>query len=72
MEIQSVIIEGGAKTLRSFIDLGLWDEARVFVGDNIFKLGIKSPQLKGVIKYKRKIYNDSLTIYKNENDINFD
>jgi len=69
--IQSVIIEGGAKSLQSFIDLGLWDEARVFVGDNIFRFGIKSPHFKGVNKYKRNILNDGLTIFKNENGIAF-
>ena len=69
--IQSVIIEGGARTLQSFIDLGLWDEARVFVGDNIFGIGIKSPHLKGENKYKRSILNDGLTIFKNENGMTF-
>jgi diaminohydroxyphosphoribosylaminopyrimidine deaminase/5-amino-6-(5-phosphoribosylamino)uracil reductase len=28
-QIQSLIVEGGAKTLQSFIDKGLWDELRV-------------------------------------------
>jgi diaminohydroxyphosphoribosylaminopyrimidine deaminase/5-amino-6-(5-phosphoribosylamino)uracil reductase len=31
-DIQSVIIEGGAHTLNSFINAGLWDEARIFTG----------------------------------------
>src|SRR5690606_30451349 len=30
--IQSLIVEGGSQTLQSFIDAGLWDEARVFTG----------------------------------------
>jgi len=30
MEIQSLIVEGGAKTLQTFIDEELWDEAMVF------------------------------------------
>lgn len=29
-KIQSVIVEGGANTLQSFIEAGLWDEARIF------------------------------------------
>ncbi len=45
--IQSVLIEGGAKTLQSFIDASLWDEARVFKGPVIFKSGTKAPMLKG-------------------------
>ena len=65
MEIQSLIIEGGAYTLKSFIDAGLWDEARVFVGDQIFKEGIKSPVL-GIGPYaKQKIANDVMYLYKN-------
>jgi diaminohydroxyphosphoribosylaminopyrimidine deaminase/5-amino-6-(5-phosphoribosylamino)uracil reductase len=28
-QIQSLIVEGGAKTLQSFIDQNLWDEIRV-------------------------------------------
>jgi diaminohydroxyphosphoribosylaminopyrimidine deaminase / 5-amino-6-(5-phosphoribosylamino)uracil reductase len=64
--IQSVIIEGGSKTLQSFIDLGLWDEARIFIGDRIFKKGIKSPKLDGKVEKKRGIINDRLTIYKKD------
>ena len=29
LNIQSVLVEGGAKMLQSFIDEGLWDEVRV-------------------------------------------
>lgn len=41
--IQSVIIEGGAQTLQTFITVNLWDEARVFTGDVTFGEGIKAP-----------------------------
>ncbi len=63
--VQSVIIEGGSKTLQSFIDLGLWDEARIFIGDNFFKNGIRSPKLNGRAEKRTRIINDRLTIYKN-------
>ncbi len=43
--IQSLIVEGGAQTLQTFIDEDLWDEALVFVGENTFKTGIKSPKI---------------------------
>ncbi len=43
--VNSVIIEGGAVLLQSFIDAGLWDEARVFTGAVQFKRGIKAPVL---------------------------
>ena len=32
-EIQSIIVEGGRKTLQNFIDKGYWDEARVFTSN---------------------------------------
>ncbi|TSD67952.1 bifunctional diaminohydroxyphosphoribosylaminopyrimidine deaminase/5-amino-6-(5-phosphoribosylamino)uracil reductase RibD [Inquilinus sp. KBS0705] len=42
-DIQSVIIEGGAHTLNSFIDAGLWDEARIFTAPSVLTDGIKAP-----------------------------
>ena len=41
--IHSVIVEGGSKTLQHFIDSGLWDEARVFTGQEEFGNGITAP-----------------------------
>jgi diaminohydroxyphosphoribosylaminopyrimidine deaminase/5-amino-6-(5-phosphoribosylamino)uracil reductase len=35
-KLQSVIIEGGSKLLNSFIESGLWDEARIFKSKQIF------------------------------------
>ncbi len=61
--INSVIIEGGTKTLQSFIDEQLWDEARVFIGLSEFNDGIKAPLLKGILISESKIKNDSLKIY---------
>ena len=64
-EIQSVIIEGGAKTLQGFIDVNLWDEAYVFVGAILFKDGLKASELKKAPSEIRKISNDTLAVYKN-------
>lgn len=44
--IQSVFVEGGAALLQSFINLNLWDEARIFYGKNKFNEGISAPVLK--------------------------
>jgi len=41
--IQSVLVEGGSTTLQHFIDLGLWDEARVITGQEEFGAGIAAP-----------------------------
>ena len=63
-QIQSVIIEGGSKTLQSFIDKNLWDEARIFTGKNIFENGTKAPTIKGKINSTETILKDQLTILK--------
>ena len=65
-EIQSVIIEGGAKTLQSFIDSGLWDEARVFTGEIQFKNGVKAPSIDAESKLKQDHTGDILRIYSND------
>ena len=44
-KIQSVIIEGGAKTLSLFIETGLWDEARILIGDQQWGEGVQAPSL---------------------------
>lgn len=64
-KIQSVIIEGGTKTLQTFIDANLWDEARVFIGENEFINGIKAPVLKSVVTFEEKIKSDTLRTYIN-------
>ena len=64
--IQSVIIEGGSKTLQTFIDANLWDEARIFVGNCTFEKGIKAPILNKMYQEKSEtIDTDKLLIFKN-------
>jgi diaminohydroxyphosphoribosylaminopyrimidine deaminase/5-amino-6-(5-phosphoribosylamino)uracil reductase len=44
--ILSVMVEGGAKLLQSFIDEGLWDEARVITNETLFiGEGMPAPKL---------------------------
>ena len=63
--IQSLIVEGGKKTLESFIEANLWDEAYKFTGNKFFKSGIKAPDISGTIIQTEETDNDKLTIYKN-------
>ena len=65
-EIQSLIIEGGAYTLSSFIESGIWDEARVFEGAQTFNGGIKAPELKDKPYTKEEVLNDTMFLYKNK------
>ena len=43
--IQSLIVEGGTKLLQSFIDAGLWDEARIETAPVRLGEGVKAPVL---------------------------
>ena len=63
--LQSIIIEGGAQLLNSFIDQNLWDESRVFTGIKEFKKGLKAPELKREPQQTETIDTDSLNIYIN-------
>jgi diaminohydroxyphosphoribosylaminopyrimidine deaminase/5-amino-6-(5-phosphoribosylamino)uracil reductase len=64
-QLQSVIIEGGRQTLQTFIDANLWDEARVFIGEEKFSSGVNAPTITGKIVAKSKIESDELLIYLN-------
>lgn len=57
-QIQSIVVEGGLKTLQSFIDAGLWDEARVFTGDYNFGNGIPAPAFRHKPK-KTEVFDES-------------
>lgn len=66
-KIQSVIIEGGRQTLQTFIDANLWNEARIFVGEKTFSMGVNAPNISGEETCAIKIKNDVLKILKNKN-----
>lgn len=45
LKIQSVIIEGGKKTLEKFLENGLWDEVRILVGNQCWGNGLRAPKI---------------------------
>jgi diaminohydroxyphosphoribosylaminopyrimidine deaminase / 5-amino-6-(5-phosphoribosylamino)uracil reductase len=61
-DIQSVIIEGGARTLNSFIEAGLWDEARILTGTPVLGDGIKASYIEGIEGERLTIGTDQLQI----------
>lgn len=65
MEIQSLLVEGGAKTIKSFQQAGLWDEARVFTGKKKFGEGIIAPDTVGKPVQKLFPGDDFLEIFRN-------
>ncbi len=64
--IQSIIIEGGKKTIQSFIDAHLWDEARVFIGGINLNKGTKAPKINNTIYSKSYLKKDTLLTYRND------
>jgi diaminohydroxyphosphoribosylaminopyrimidine deaminase / 5-amino-6-(5-phosphoribosylamino)uracil reductase len=57
LHINSVIVEGGSKLLQSFIDSGIWDEARVITNQELFiPDGVSSPELSGATLVKSENY----------------
>lgn len=65
--IQSIIVEGGKKTLDLFIQQNLWDEAWVFNSKNKFVEGIPSPTLPTSPCKEEELGDNVLQIYKNTN-----
>ncbi|MES2387314.1 MAG: bifunctional diaminohydroxyphosphoribosylaminopyrimidine deaminase/5-amino-6-(5-phosphoribosylamino)uracil reductase RibD [Bacteroidota bacterium] len=64
--IQSVIVEGGQKVLISFIDSGLWDEARIFVAPAKFKTGIRAPSMHLPLNHTFDAEDNKLYIIENQ------
>lgn len=63
--IQSVLVEGGNKTLKTFIENNIWDEARVFKSTNKLKKGVLAPKINGTKFYEENIKDDNLKIIRN-------
>ncbi|MGV3766501.1 MAG: bifunctional diaminohydroxyphosphoribosylaminopyrimidine deaminase/5-amino-6-(5-phosphoribosylamino)uracil reductase RibD [Chitinophagaceae bacterium] len=65
-KIQSVLIEGGAKTLSSFLEADLFDEVRVITNENLTAgSGIKAP-LPGKLEHLETVHigSDAVTIFR--------
>lgn len=70
LKIQSVLVEGGARLLQSFIDEGLWDEIRrisnkrLSPDDNGRKNGLPAPQFNAAAKVKElTLQDDTVEIF---------
>jgi diaminohydroxyphosphoribosylaminopyrimidine deaminase/5-amino-6-(5-phosphoribosylamino)uracil reductase len=66
-QVQSLFVEGGASTLKMFIESGLWDEARVFSATLNFKSGLRAPAIEGKVFGTADLAGDLLTTYYNLN-----
>ena len=67
LRIQSVMVEGGAQLLQSFIDENSWDEARVITNNELVAgEGLAAPNLgKACLLNDQRIFSDTLQYFRN-------
>jgi len=65
--IQSLFVEGGRFLLNQLIELNMWDEARVLIGDKMFIKGVSAPNIHGTPTYSKSYIDDKLLIFNNFN-----
>ncbi len=63
-EVSSVIVEGGALLINSFLGENLWDEARVFSGNMPFHAGVKAPVIRLEPFESIRFRNNALKFYQ--------
>ena len=64
-KVQSVLVEGGSQLLQSFLDLNVWNEAKVFKSKTTFGKGIAAPVLRGTLVDNQQLMDDQLFHYVN-------
>ena len=66
----SCLIEGGTKTLQSFIDAGLWDEARVITNTSLnIERGIAAPVLSDAyFTYSLNVFSDRINFFTKQSN----
>jgi len=71
-QVSSVLVEGGAQTLRTFIASQFWDEARVVCTPHWLGQGVEAPKLIGQIVHEEILGTDSIkTIHPNDYEYHF-
>ncbi|MCL1933596.1 MAG: bifunctional diaminohydroxyphosphoribosylaminopyrimidine deaminase/5-amino-6-(5-phosphoribosylamino)uracil reductase RibD [Candidatus Azobacteroides sp.] len=63
--IQSLMVEGGAKLLQSFLNENLWDEVQIEVAAFPLTKGVVAPVPKGILQNVQKCENSVLFHYRN-------
>ena len=63
-KIQSVIVEGGAVLLESFLNQGFWDEIRVFKSPKVLGTGLAAPVVRGRLIATERVGDDWLMTYR--------
>ncbi|MFN8365553.1 MAG: RibD family protein, partial [Cloacibacterium normanense] len=65
-QIQSVLVEGGSRTLQTFIDQNLWDETIIIKNENLLlENGTKAPKFNGKPTEEKFFRDNVVSIYRN-------
>lgn len=67
MQIQSVLVEGGAMLLQSFLSAGIWDEVRIITNNSLtVSMGLPAPECNnGVLMQTAHCESDSIQYFTN-------
>lgn len=67
LKIQSVLVEGGAQLLQSFIDEGMWDEIRIITNNElVVPQGLPAPRMQsGRLLHQESLFSDTLQYFVN-------
>ena len=66
-QIQSVLIEGGSRTLQTFINANLWDETIIIKNENlILENGTKAPNFEGNLTEEKIFRDNKVSFYRNK------
>ncbi len=68
LNLQSMLVEGGAKLLQAFINEGLWDEARMICNEElVISNGLAAPLLiHQQLTHKEKMGSDTVSYFTNK------
>ena len=68
LKIQSVLVEGGARLLQSFIDEEMWDEARIITNEEIrIRDGLPAPELNLAHRLSsQQLFSDRIEFFKQQ------
>jgi diaminohydroxyphosphoribosylaminopyrimidine deaminase/5-amino-6-(5-phosphoribosylamino)uracil reductase len=67
LKIQSVLVEGGAQLLQSFIDEDVWDEIRIITNNGlVVPQGLPAPRMQsGQLLHQETLFSDTLQYFVN-------
>lgn len=64
LDVLSVMVEGGARLINSFLEDELWDEARVLTGSGNFETGLRAPTIDILPFSEDRFGKDRLKLYR--------